>query len=141
MYIRKDAKLLGMESNNRYFERSQCVRGTHGEIVDHGSFQCKMYIAKQQAVGFASVDPAMAGIKLAKYGKEQITKFVSLQHVYDKTWDIGAGYRETRAWCPNNQASIGQDKVIISISIFFILASINEQSFHIYLNSIHSNIY
>jgi hypothetical protein len=47
MYIRKDVKLLGMESNNRYFERSQCVRETRGEIVDHGSFQCKMYIVER----------------------------------------------------------------------------------------------
>jgi hypothetical protein len=85
--------------------------------------------------------PAATGIKLAKHGKEQITDVVSLQHVYYETGDIGVGYHEPEAWCPDNWASIGQDKVMISISMFFILASINEQSFHIYLNSIHSNIY
>jgi hypothetical protein len=46
MYIRKDVKLLGMERSNRYFERSQCVEGTHDEIVDHRSFQCNMYIVE-----------------------------------------------------------------------------------------------
>ena len=70
-----------------------------------------------------------------------ITEVLWLQHVYEETGDISAGYCETGAWCPDNWLSIGQDKVMISISIFFILASINEQSFHIYLNSIHSNIY
>jgi hypothetical protein len=44
----------------------------------------------------------VAGIKLAKYEKEQITDVVSLQHVYDETGDIGAGYRKPGAWCPDN---------------------------------------
>jgi hypothetical protein len=71
----------------------------------------------------------------------QITEVLWLQHVYDETGDIGVGYREPGAWCPDNWLSIGQDKVLISISIFFILVSINGESFHIYLNSIHTNIY
>jgi hypothetical protein len=37
------------------------------------------------------------GIKLAKYGNEQITDVVSLQHVYDETRDIGVGYHEPGA--------------------------------------------
>jgi hypothetical protein len=83
----------------------------------------------------------VVGIKLAKYGNEQITGVVSLQHVYEEIGDIGVGYHEPGARCLDNRVSIGQDKVMISISIFFILAYINEQSFHIYLHSIHSNIY
>jgi hypothetical protein len=40
-----------------------------------------------------------------------------------------------------NGLSIGQDKVLISISIFFILVSTNGEIFHVYMNSIHTNIY
>ena len=71
----------------------------------------------------------------------QITKVLSLQHVYDEIGDIGVGYRKLGAWCPDKCLSIGQDKVLISISIVLILVSINGEIFHIYLNSIHTNIY
>jgi hypothetical protein len=63
-----------------------------------------------------------------------------LQDVYDGTWDIGVGYREPGAWWPDNWLSIGQAKVLIFISIVFILICINGESFDIYLNSIHTNI-
>jgi hypothetical protein len=71
----------------------------------------------------------------------QITKVLWLQDVYDGTWDIGVGCHEPGAWWPDNWLSIGQEKILISISIVFILICINGESFDIYLNSIHTNIY
>jgi hypothetical protein len=48
MYIRKDAKLLGMESrNNDTLNELNVYGGTRGGIVDHRCFECKMYIAER----------------------------------------------------------------------------------------------
>jgi hypothetical protein len=71
----------------------------------------------------------------------QITEFLWLQDVYDEIGDIGVGYHEPGAWWLDNWLSIGQEKVLIFISIVFILICINGESFDIYLNSIHTNIY
>ena len=70
----------------------------------------------------------------------QITELLWIQHVYDGTGDIGVGYCQNGAWWPDNWLSIGQEKGLISISILFILVCINGESFHIYMNSIHTNI-
>jgi hypothetical protein len=71
----------------------------------------------------------------------QITKFLWLEDVYEEIGDIGVGYREPEAWWLDNWISIGQEKVLIFISIVFILICINGESFDIYLNNIHTNIY
>ena len=72
--------------------------------------------------------------------KLQITEVLWLQDGYDGTRDIGVGDREPGTWWPDNGLSIVQEKVLIFISIVFILICINGESFDIYLNSIHTNI-
>jgi hypothetical protein len=69
MYIRKDKKLVGMEGSDRYFE-TFVNRGSvklassrsHDGIVDHGSFECKMYITEQEATEFETANPTTAAI-------------------------------------------------------------------------------
>ena len=43
---------------------------SHDGIVDHESFECKMYIIEQEEAEFVTTNPTTATIKLAKYGKQ-----------------------------------------------------------------------